>query len=349
MAFVMMREFLRVGRVVVLILASGGVVIPGRGVAAPATTIDAAESQAQRQTELMLFRLRMFHHEAASSMLSSLGLAVFTDYFLLGETGRNRYNDRGEIQLTARQNKLRKEMEEWSLVLHKRFPIAESCLVDRTGQEHLRVVGGKVQPSSLFSTEESDAPFFAPTLGLDKGKVFISEPYMSSDAYEWVTAFASPVVDASGTKLGFYHFEVSLSVYQMIIRTRDFSFSSTQNTSPDRDEEGWFFIVDGKGLLIADSRRETSYVIPAERHPEKAANLPDYLPPERMEKYLRPLSSISTDPAFTRALAAVRPGETGHIALTVDGKPYVLAYGPVPDRPWTLFHLDPVSHTGFWD
>ncbi|MEO5375472.1 MAG: cache domain-containing protein [Alphaproteobacteria bacterium] len=315
--------------------------------AAPAATVAEAEAQAQRQLELMQFRLKMFHSETRSSMLSSLDLPLFAGYLSLTESRRNRYDVLGQIQLTPTQNDLRKEMEVWVLVLHKRFPIAESCLVDKEGQEHMRVVGGKVQPSSLFSSEEGDTSFFGPTLRLSRGGVFMSDPYLSTDAYEWVTAFASPVVSLDNEKLGFFHFEVPIAVYESVIRTREFAFVSNRDTAVDRDEEGRFFIMDGKGRLVADSRQETRYNIPMGHRLEKKR--PDDQSADRVEDYLRPAAAISADPDFAAAIESIQHGETGVVPLKLNGRFYVLAYGPVPDRPWTLLHLDPVNGEGFWE
>ncbi|MCC7167234.1 MAG: cache domain-containing protein [Rhodospirillales bacterium] len=302
----------------------------------------ATEEEARHEIEDMVFRLRMFHEEARASLMASLALPVFAEYFALPESRANRYDSRGLLVLSERQTELRRRMEGWALALHRRFPIGETCLVDRQGQEHMRVVGGAVKEPAEFSSEENTAPFFAPTLALTPGRVHLSEPYMSPDVFRWVVAFATPLPPgADGKTPGFFHIEVPLALYQDILATKEYSFANAHAPMRDLDEQGRTFLIDRNGRLIADSRREIAFV---KRPDQQGSGMGGHVHDERLADYLPPARSISAHPAFLAAIERMRQGETALIRLALDGKPYVLAFQPVPDRPgWSLGHLDPVG------
>ena len=317
---------------------------------APAGNVEAARKQVLDDLSLMSFRLQMFHHEARSSMKASLDLPLFREYFSLPESARNHYDELGIIKLTDQQHAVRKRLEEWILKLHSRFPIGETCLIDRDGQEHLRVVGGRIEKPVHFSHEEHGAPFFAASFQARNGEVYMSEPYMSSDSFSWVVAFTSPVVIDDQSKPAFYHFELPLQVLQHIIRTKDFGFNIHENATPDAHEEGRFFILDWRsGLLIADSKQEIDYNLFDERHPNKNDYLPDYVLSEKLSDYLPSVESISRAPQFLAAVEHVRVGEEAVVDLKIDGEDYVLALKPLEEHHWSVVHLDPVSGPGFWE
>lgn len=323
---------------------------PSLAATAPAGNSEAAKKQVLDDLNLMLFRLKMFHYEARSSMKASLDLPLFREYFSLPESVRNHYDELGVIKLTDQQHAVRKRLEEWILKLHSRFPIGETCLIDRDGQEHLRVVGGRIEKPVHFSNEEHGAPFFQASFQASNGEVYMSEPYMSSDSFNWVMAFTSPVVLDDKNTPAFYHFEVPLQVQQQIIRTKEFSFNVYENTTPDMHEEGRFFILDWRsGLLIADSKQEINYNLVDERHPDKNEDLPDYLPSEKLSDYLPSVESISKAPQFLAAVNHIRAGEEAVMDLKIGGKDYVLAFKPLEEHRWSVVHLDPVSGPGFWE
>lgn len=338
-------------RLIGISLVSMGL-LAGAGVvqAAPAADVVAAKTQARDQLDLMLFRLKMFYQDARSSMLATLDLDLFREYFSLPESLQNRYGDLGKIKLTPKQELIRARLERWVLNLHQRFPIGETCLIDRHGQEHMRVVGGKVAEVEHFSAEEHGAPFFEPSFNAKEGEVYISQPYMSADSFRWVIAFTSPVVLEKGKKPAFYHFEVPLQVHQQLVSTVDYAFNEKSAGLPDYAEEGRSFILDReRNLLIADSRQTIDYELKAARHPEKNPDLPHYLPPEKIEDYLPPPSSISNHPEFLAAVAEMKKGSTGSRVVPLSGQTYVLVWAPLPGRNWSVAHFDPVGGPAFWD
>lgn len=317
--------------------------------ATPAQTMEEAERQAGRQIEAMVDRIRNFHDEARANLRASIDLPLLTEYFSLDESRHNRHDPSGGILLTERQTGLRKRLEAWSLQTHHRFPIGETCLVDRSGQEHMRVVEGRVEHTTHFSDSEHGSPFFEPTFKLGPGEVSLSRPYMSSDVYAWVVAFTSPIILPDGSKPAFLHFEVPLAFYRELLSTTGRSFSAPTAGKIDHDEEGRFLILDERGLLLADNLREIDLTIKADRHPEKNPHLPDYLPPEKLEDYLPIAAALTPEPAWSQALAEVRAGAKGPIPLVLGGRNHILVHRMVPDRPWLLIHLDPVGGAAFWE
>lgn len=326
----------RIVAAIVVGLAALGPLPQGARAASPATGFDAAEARAWRQMEMMVFRIRMFHHEARSSIIASLELPIFRDYFLLPESATDRYDQSGVLLVTPMQAEVRRRIEDWAVHLHKRFPIAETCLVDRQGQEHMRVAGGVIAPPEQFSRDEQETPFFKPAFALDRGQVHMTAPYLSTDANQWVVAFTAPVVTAGGAKPAFFHYEILLNIYQNIVKTRDFGFSSAHKVTVDPEEEGRYFILDEEGLVLADSR-----------HPVPLAPKPGRKTrgerPERLADILPKVASISDDPAIREAFEAMRKGEKGARRIEAKSGRWVLVFQPIPDRPWILGHLDPVG------
>jgi diguanylate cyclase (GGDEF)-like protein len=107
--------------------------------------------------------------------------------------------------------------------------ISEACLIDRTGTELARVVRGRVAPSADLSTQEARNSFFAPTMRLQRGRVYQAAPYLSDDTRRWVISNSTPMVTTSGQPWGFVHFEVLLEGFRPHLtdgsRSRGFSAS----------------------------------------------------------------------------------------------------------------------------
>ncbi len=309
----------------------------------------AAIDQAQKHLSFMKFRIQLLHHEARSSIRDSLDLPLFEDYFRLPESSQNAYDNLGQIQLSEQQNLVRQRMEEWVLALNRRFPIGETCLIDKSGQKHFRVVEGLIEQPHHFSSEEHGSPFFAPTFKIGKGDVHLSEPYMSADIFSWVRSFASPIVLASGDKPGIYHIEIPLSSYQEILASKDFSFQDRSKSTPDQLEEGRFFIFDRSGWLIGDSRDLIDFELKAERHPHKVDELTDYLPLERFPDYSRHAATIFPGADGKVQVERMWREEVGTFTLQLQGREYVVAFDRVPDQEWILVHLDPIGGLGYWE
>ncbi len=109
-----------------------------------------------------------------------------------------------------------REASEAMAYLEELYPgrISEACLIDSTGTEIARVVDGTVAPASELSTEEAEAPFFAPTLAVPEGRVHQSAPYLSPDTGKWVISNSTPLLTGQPRPWGLVHFEVTLASFQ---------------------------------------------------------------------------------------------------------------------------------------
>ena len=100
--------------------------------------------------------------------------------------------------------------------LERLYPasIGEACFIDANGEEFARVVRGDVASASDLSTEEEQAPFFAPTFALDFGETHQTRPYVSPDTKEWVVANATLIPQADHRKRAIVHFEVTIESFR---------------------------------------------------------------------------------------------------------------------------------------
>jgi hypothetical protein len=320
---------------------------PGELLAKPQSTPEAAEARAVDQMNAMMFRIKMFHQEVKSTLRFTMELDLFSKYFSLPESAHNTVDALGVVQFSATQVALRHQMEAWANLLYKQFPIGEICLIDQTGQEHLRAVRGQVEDTHFFSDTESDSPFFAASFMTKEGEVYVSKPYMSPDSRYWVIAYTAPVVLANGEKPAFFHFEVPLDVYGKLLSTLDYAYTTAHlKAQKDAQEEGRYFILNPEGLLIADSRQ----AIPMGLHPRRGKeDGADFAAEERLADYLPRLSSISSDPRFLDVAEKLRKQGAGVSHLELEGRSYVLVLQPIPGSSWSLAHLDPVGGPGFWE
>src|SRR3954470_8210161 len=100
--------------------------------------------------------------------------------------------------------------------LERLYPasIGEACFIDADGEEFARVVRAKVAPAADLSTEEEQAPFFAPTFALDFGQTHQTMPYVSPDTKEWVVANATLIPQRDRRKRAIVHFEVTVESFR---------------------------------------------------------------------------------------------------------------------------------------
>ncbi|MBI5644026.1 MAG: methyl-accepting chemotaxis protein [Deltaproteobacteria bacterium] len=269
-------------------------------------------------------RINGFHEKAGNELVFALNYPVFKEYFSLTETKNgNRYNADKVIQFTPAQQRLKAKIDDWTLFVQSKFPVAETCVIDRTGQEHSRITFSKIAPDNDFSDEENAAPFFEPTFKLQKGGVHVEYPYMSADAKKWVFSYTSPIVLDDGSKPGFYHFEIPISYFQETVG---------ENTT------GRTFVVDPLGFIIADSKQATNINLKGDAgghgHEGGEHQLKDYLPP---------VDSISKNAAFSRIIDEMKAGKSGHGAFDLDGETHYLVYKPLSTFNWSVAQIKSYS------
>ena len=271
-------------------------------------------------------QIEAFHEKASSELLFALNYPVFKEYFSLDETkAGNRYDAEGVIQFTAAQRSLKAKIDDWTLFVQSKFPVAETCVIDKTGQEHSRITFGEIAPDDDFSSEENSAPFFDPTVKLKKDGVHIEYPYMSADAHQWVFSYTSPIVLDDGSIPGFYHFEIPISYFQETVAT-----AATG---------GRIFVLDPGGLLVADSRQKIDINLKKESsgvhsHGGEGHSLADYLPP---------VASITDDSGFNETVKAMNSGASGNASFIKDGELHYIVYQKLPTFGWSIAQVKSYS------
>jgi diguanylate cyclase (GGDEF)-like protein len=91
--------------------------------------------------------------------------------------------------------------------------IGEACFIDRSGLENARVVRGEpAAPADL--SNESQNPFFRPSIVQPLGAVYQSAPYVSPDTGEWVISNTTPVAGPSDEVAGIVHFELTIESFR---------------------------------------------------------------------------------------------------------------------------------------
>jgi len=244
-------------------------------------------------------------HQDAQIALSArvAGAAQTADVELRGDFERFR-----QILLTSAQNpslveilrdpehasQYKQSVDRTLLNLTSMFPgmIDEACLIDPHGVERGRVVRGEIAPDDDLSSEESDTPFFSPTLGLHQGEVYYQRPYLSPDTNRWVVSASTPLY-ADGDAVGILHFEVPLAFYYRGLRGP---------LPPDA-----LLVIlgpDGKVYLRSDDPEPTDE------------------PLSRLDDVTGGPSTVHRHIGGAVHLHDPEPSEGGFINWTVDGRPY---------------------------
>jgi len=262
-----------------------------------------------------------FHEKAKSELLFGIEYPVFKEYFSLSDTkAGKKYDKNNVLQFSPAQKRLKDKLDTWTLFIQSKFPIAETCLIDATGQEHSRITYGKTAEADDYSHDESAAPFFAPTLKLGKGEVYVQSPYMSVDAKKWVFAYTSPIVLDDGSKPAFYHFEIPLEYFQKLVEGK---------------HSGRTLVIDPSGLIIADSKNKIDTVF-KETGGSKGGE-------EKLKDYLPPVSSISGDAKFANLVSEMVSGSEGTGVFAGDKEEMYAAYKKLSTFGWRVVQIKSYS------
>lgn len=282
--------------------------------------------QSMRNTlEKKIQAAESFHSKARSDLLLAMEHTVFSDYFHLEEVrSGNRYDTNGVIQFTEKQRTIKNRMDQWVLALQRRFPIVETCVIDSSGQEHMRITNGEIAPDNDFSSTENAAEFFAPTFSIKTGDVYINPPYMSADADKWVFSYTSPIALEDGSRPAFFHYEIPVALFQAIL-------NETQDQQEGHEKKTSRFLLSGPdGLLIGDSSQSIELDRKKTSDQDEEQKLTDYLPP---------LAQLSDDPAFVEVAERMNKGEKGSGHFLVNGAPSYLVFMPLPTFGWSMGYL----------
>ncbi|MBF0137377.1 MAG: methyl-accepting chemotaxis protein [Magnetococcus sp. DMHC-1] len=293
--------------------------------------LDNAILTMQRELDQKINASEKFHEKAQSDMRISMGNTIFREYFQLPETLNGNHYENGVIQFTPAQKAIRHQLDHWILSLHKQLPISETCLIDRTGQEHLRVTRGQDVADAELSNDENDSPFFAPTFRMKQGEVFIAPPYISSDTHEWVFSYSSPIVLDDGSKPAFYHYEIALSLFNQLISEKNPPGEKAQSTPTSALPHARFFILEPTGHILADSQETISFS--RKPGPAKAENNKEN---HEYKNYFPRPDTISREEAFRQAMERMQKGEKGHAIFKGEKGLFYLVYQPMPTFKWSM-------------
>ena len=204
----------------------------------------------------------------------------------------------------AERARLKARIDQISLRAQSRFHVEEMCLIDPSGTEVSRIVGGHAAHD--LSDEEASAIFFAPGFALAPRTVYVSPAYLSPDADKWVIAYVTPII-VEDKKRAILHYEHNLGVYQDAV---------AQGLSGN---DAFIVAVTADGRVVADSRRP----IPIEKRGDSED------PADYFEAFAWQGFDLET---LKRKVGS--DGMAGSATLRVDGVEYDIAYRIVHD--WTL-------------
>ena len=202
-----------------------------------ASSIDAELEEMSYKLNVRDAQLQTLHSRANEDVVFALKNPKFVEYFELSETREGNVFENDVLQFTDNQREIKKDLEQWVYHFQNKFQVDETCLIDSTGQEHLRLVFQNIEVDEFLSPEEMSAPFFTPSFAQEQDEVYVQYPYFSPDSFRWVFAYTSPIVLNDGEKPAFYHFEMPVNIFQDIISI----------------DHGRMYVIDPQGYLIADS------------------------------------------------------------------------------------------------
>jgi len=280
--------------------------------------IDSQLQQMGHEVEIKANLIDTLNSRASEDLLFAVKNPVFVKYFELPDTrAGNVYKD-GVLQFTAQQRIVKEELDQWIYDFQNKFPVDETCLVDKTGQEQTRLVMKSIAPFAELSSREKATPFFKPSFQKNINQVYSQYPYVSPDTKRWVFAYTTPIVLSDGSKPAFYHFEIPLKSFQNITQV----------------DQGRAYVLDPKGYLVADSGHIYNQSLNSAHFGQSPR---DYFPS---------ISTISTSSEFNkdvRNIMASNSTNTGHLTYSVNGELHYIVFKKLPMFGWVLAYEKPYS------
>ena len=117
--------------------------------------IDSQLRQMGHEVEIKANLIDNLNSRASEDLLFAVKNPIFVKYFELPDTKAGDIYKNGVIQFTPQQRILKNELDQWIYDFQNKFSIDETCLIDKTGQEHTRLVMKNVAPDSALSSKES--------------------------------------------------------------------------------------------------------------------------------------------------------------------------------------------------
>jgi signal transduction histidine kinase len=283
--------------------------------------IDSQLLQMGHEVEVKANFIDNLNARASGDLLFAVKNPVFVKYFELPDTKAGNIYKNDVLQFTPQQRTIKNELDQWIYNFQDKFSIDETCLIDRTGQEHTRLVMKKIAPDSDLSHEESSTPFFKPSFQKNIDEVYLQYPYVSPDTERWVFAYTTPIVLNDGSKPAFYHFEIPLKSFQDIAKV----------------DQGRAYVVDSAGYLVADSGHVYNQSLnsaPFGQSPK------DFFPS---------INTISASSEFNEDIRNILASDnnstnTGHVTYSgEDGELHYIVFKRLPMFGWILAYEKPYS------
>jgi len=262
--------------------------------------------------------IELLHARASEELILILKDPLFVEYFELPETKAGNVYEDGVLQFTDKQNKIKNELEQVIYLFQNKFDVDETCIIDRTGQEHARLVLSRIAYDEDLSPDEEFSPFFEPSFEKNLGEVHHQFPYVSPDTERWVFAYTSPVVLSDGQKPAFFHFEMPITVFQKLVNV----------------DVGRMYIVDPDGFIIADSDDSS---ISNSKYTVTATTITDFVP----SNYFPSLSEDSPFKDF-ESLLQMTNSETELFQYSDNGEQSYGLFKQLPTFGWILVYEKPM-------
>jgi len=251
------------------------------------------------------------HTRATDDIVFAANNSLFVEYFSLTETKDGNEYENHHIKFTGRQREIKSQLEKWIFHFQEKFTVDEACLIDRTGQEHLRLFRNNIEPDAKLSPHERHEPFFEPSFETPKGAAYIQPPYLSSDTGRWVFAYTTPIELTDGEKPAFFHFEMPIKVLHDLLPS----------------DRGRMSIMDPTGHLMADTK----------------ISFPTTNIPAEFGKYFPPVKLISDAAEFKDLLRRMKMEKEGVGAYTEHGDTQHVVFKRLETFDWVLFYSVPES------
>lgn len=260
---------------------------------------DVRAADTAKMNDLLNKKVAIFksvNKKASRNLVNAAQDKVFTDFF--------------KTKDPAEKEALKKKIQEISLAVQKKFNVDEMCLIANNGQELMRIVFNDIAPDSDLSSDESGAPFYAPSFKKKHRQIHIEPPYLSADSERWVVAYTTPIVLKDGNKPAFLHYEIPLSFY-----------IGEMSRGVKGDDE-YIVVVGNDGLIYSDSRRKFNL------DGDVGANPP-------ASDFFAAFDDGSS-PQIKGILAAMKDGKAGTDSFSQGGKSYAIVYKPLGYFDWSL-------------
>ena len=232
--------------------------------------------------------IESLHARASEELVLTLKDPLFVEYFELPETKAGNVYEDDILQFTDKQNEIKSDLEQLIYLFQIKFDVDETCIIDRSGQEHTRLVLSRIAYDEDLSPDEEFAPFFEPSFEKNLDEVHNQYPYVSPDTERWVFAYTSPVVLGDGQKPAFFHFEMPMTVFQKFM---DVDIGRMYIVDPSG-----FIIADSNNLSLFDSKYDVSQTTISDFEPSVYfPSLSEYSPFEDFESMLQ-MTNSETEP-----------------------------------------------------